>query len=399
MNAALHTESDAVARLAAARPLVVDVVPASEVSAHHAAGGVTHAGPPIEPERMCAPMRAALGSALWLEGVAETPAAAIKLVEDGQVPLSTNHDAGGVGPMAGVVNPSMPVWVARDDATGKVAWCPLNEGSGAVLRYGADGPEVLERLVWMRDVLAPELRTALDRAPLDLFDLHVRSLALGDEAHHRTEAGTALTLEALGIEHPEVRAFIAGNGQFFLNLAMVFAKLALDCAADVSGSPVLTAIARNGVEVGIRVSGLGDRWFVGPAALPAPAKLFDGYSPADMNPDLGDSAIVETYGLGALAVAASPLSAPSVGLDPKVIDEIDTGLRAIAAGESPEIRFPDGRAAILGVDARKVAATRISPPVHTGIAHKRPGIGQIGGGITHPPLQAFDLAVAALDAR
>ena len=293
--------------------MVVDVVPASEISAHHAAGGVTHAGPPIEPERMCPPMRAALGSALWLEGVAESPAAAIKPVEDGQIPLTTNHDAGGVGPMAGIVNPSMPVWVARDEATGKVAWAPLNEGSGAVLRYGADGPEVLERLVWMRDVLAPELRTALAAAPLDLFDLHVRSIALGDEAHHRTEQGTAMTLGRLGIEHPEVRAFIAGNGQFFLNLAMVFSKLALDCAADVPGSPVLTAIARNGVEVGIRVSGLGDQWFVGPAALPDPAKLFDGYVGADMNPDLGDSAIVETYGLGALAVAASPLAAISVG--------------------------------------------------------------------------------------
>jgi len=396
MNAALHTGLDAVARLAAARPLAVDVVPASEVSAHHAAGGVTHAGPPIEPGRMCAPMRAALGSALWLEGVAGTPAEALALVEDGQIPLTTNHDAGGVGPMAGVVNPSMPVWVARDEATGKVAWCPLNEGSGAVLRYGADGPEVLERLVWMKDVLAPELRKALSVAPLDLHALHVASLARGDEAHHRTEEGTALTLEALGIEHPEVRAFIAGNGQFFLNLAMVFSKLALDCAAGVEGSPVLTAIARNGVEVGIRVSGLGDQWFVGPAALPRPAKLFDGYTVGDMNADLGDSAIVETYGLGALAVAASPTAALSVGLQP-VTD--DGYLRAIAAGESPDIRFPDGRAAILGVDARKVVATRQAPPVHTGIAHRKPGIGQIGGGVTHPPLNAFDEAVRALDAR
>lgn len=397
MNAALHTETDAVARLAAARPMVVDVVPASAISAHHADGGVSHAGPPIEPARMCPPMRAALGSALWLEGVAGTPAEALKLVEDGQIPLATNHDTGGVGPMAGVVNPSMPVWVARDEATGKVAWCPLNEGSGKVLRYGADGPDVLERLKWMADVLAPELRAALKRSgPLDLYALHVQSLALGDEAHHRTENGTALALEALGIELPEVTEFIAGNGQFFLNLAMVFAKLALDCAADVPGSPVLTAIARNGVEVGIRVSGTGDRWFVGPAALPDPAKLYDGYVPADMNPDLGDSAIVETYGLGALAVAASPVAAASVGLDPAEIDAIDTRLRAIAAGESPDIRYPDGRAAMLGVDARKVAATRIAPPVHTGIAHKQPGIGQIGGGVTHPPLVAFDLAVEAL---
>src|SRR5215218_8527647 len=156
---------------------------------------------------------------------------------------------------------------------------------------------------------------------------------------------------------------------------MVFAKLALDCAAGVPASPLVTAIARNGVEVGIRVSGTGDRWFTGPAALPDPAKLFDGYAPADMNPDLGDSAIVETYGLGALAVAASPTAALSVGLDSHEADAIDGRLRAIAAGESPDIRFPDGRAAILGVDVRKVAATRTSPPVHTGIAHRTPGIG------------------------
>jgi hypothetical protein len=401
MNAALHTDSDAAGLLAAARPLVVDIVPAAEASAHHATGGVTHAGPPIEPARMCPPMRAALGSALWMDGIAGTPAEALALVDDGQVALATNHDNGGVGPMAGVVNASMPVWVARDEASGKVAWCPLNEGSGAVLRYGADGPEVIERLAWMRDVLAPALRTALDRVgPLDLHDLHVRSLEMGDEAHHRTEAGTELTLQALapGLQDadPSVRAFIAGNGQFFLNLAMLFSKLALDCAVGVTGSPVLTAIARNGVEVGIRVSGTGDRWFVGPAALPDPAKLFEGYAPADMNPDLGDSAIVETYGLGALAVAASPVAAASVGLDPAELDAVDARLRAIAAGESPDIRLPDGRAAMLGVDARAVARTRIAPPVHTGIAHRRPGVGQIGGGVTHPPLVAFDAAVEAL---
>ena len=228
----------------------------------------------------------------------------------------------------------------------------------------------------------------------------MRSLALGDEAHHRTEHGTALTLAALGIEHPEVRAFIAGNGQFFLNLAMVFSKLALDCAAGVPGSPVLTAIARNGVEVGIRVSGTGDQWFVGPAALPDPAKLFDGYTPRRHEPGprrLRDRGDVRARGARRRRLAGGrgvgrdrrrPTSRPS-----------RRELRAIAAGESPDIRYPDGRAAMLGIDAREVAATRISPPVHTGIAHRMPGVGQIGGGVTHPPLAAFDLAVQALDAR
>ncbi len=397
MDATLHTTADAGARLANARPLLVDVVPTAEVSAHHAAGGVSHAGPPIEPARMCAPMRAALASAVYLEGLADTPEAAMLLVDDSQLSLLPNHDAGGVGPMAGVITANMPVLVARDEATGRTAWCPLNEGSGKVLRYGADGPEVLERLTWMRDVLAPALRRALDRrGPLDLLEIQRLALLRGDEAHHRTEAGTALTLEALAPDDASVADFIAGNGQFFLNLAMVSAKLALDCAADVAGSPLLTAIARNGVEVGIRVSGTGDRWFTGPAALPDPANLYPGFAAADMNPDLGDSAIVEAYGLGALAVAASPAAAESVGLDPETIDAIDARLRVIAAGESPELRFPDGRAAILGVDAAAVARTRIAPPVHTGIAHRRPGVGQIGGGVTHPPLQAFDFAMAAL---
>jgi hypothetical protein len=399
MDATLHTTVDAVAKLAAARPLLIDVVPVREVSAHHAAGGVSHAGPPIQPSRMCPPMRAALGSALFLEGLADSPDAALLLADDGQIPLSTNHDAGGVGPMAGVVTPNMPVLLAHDEGTGRTAWCPLNEGSGKVLRYGADGPEVLERLTWMRDALAPALRRCIDeRGPLDLLDVQRRSLLQGDEAHHRTEAGTDLTLRALNPEDAAVAAFIAGNGQFFLNLAMVAAKLALDCAADVPGSPLLTAIARNGVEVGIRVSGLGDRWFAGPAALPSPARLFPGFTARDMQRDLGDSAIVEAYGLGALAVANSPLAAASVGLDPATVDAIDRGLREIAAADSPHTSFADGRPAILGVDAAKVARTRIAPPVHTGIAHHRPGVGQIGGGVTHPPLEAFDRAIEALAA-
>ena len=262
--------------------------------------------------------------------------------------------------MAGVVNPSMPVWVARDEATGKVAWCPLNEGSGAVLRYGADGPEVLERLKWMaRRARAGAARGAARSGPLDLYDLHVRSLALGDEAHHRTEQGTALTLEALGIEHPEVRAFIAGNGQFFLNLAMVFAKLALDCAADVPGSPVLTAIARNGVEVGIRVSGLGDQLVRRPGRAAGPGEAVRRLHARRHEP--ATSATPRSSRPTGSARSPSPprrcRRRRSASTRP-TIEAHRRRVRAIAAGESPDIRYPDGRAAILGVDARKVAATR-----------------------------------------
>jgi uncharacterized protein DUF1116 len=198
-----------------------------------------------------------------------------------------------------------------------------------------------------------------------------------------------------------VREFIAFNHQFALNVAMVAAKLALVCAEGHPGSPLLTVLARNGVEVGIKLSGTGDAWFVGPAAMPVPAALFDGYAPADMNPDLGDSAIVEVYGLGGLAVAASPGAAAHVGLDPADAEAITGRLRAIAMAEHPAMRLPTSAGdvpAILGVNARAVVATGIRPPVHTGIAHVRPGVGQIGGGVTHPPMEAFRAAVLALDA-
>ncbi len=256
----------------------------------------------------------------------------------------------------------------------------------------------------MRDVLGPSLASALAAGgPLDLIDIQRRALLVGDECHHRTEAGTAMVAKQLkGLVPDEVHDFIAGNGQFFLNLAMVSAKLATVCATGVGGSPLVTVVARNGVEVGIQLSGTGSQWFVGPAALPEPAALYPGFSPDDMNPDLGDSAIVEVYGLGALAVAGSPLSAPSVGLDPADIDEIDARLRQIGAGEHPDLLFTrrDGTSAhaILGVDARAVVATGQVPPIHTGIAHRGAGIGQIGGGITLPPFGAFVEAVAALDA-
>jgi len=397
LSTSLYAADGAVQALAAARPMLVDVVPAAQIVPHLAAGGACHAGPPIAPAAMCAPMRAALGVALALEGVAATPAEALALADDGRVALLPNHDCGGVGPMSGVVTGSMPVLVARDEASGLTAWCPLNEGSGKVLRYGADDEEVVARLVWIRDDLAPELARALDaHGPLDLLGLHARSLEQGDEAHHRTNAGTQLIADQLAPLDAGVYAFVRGNSQFFLNVAMVFAKLALVCAGGVAGSSLVTVVARNGVQVGVKLSGTGERWFTGPAAAPDPAALYPGYTAADMNPDLGDSAIIEVYGLGALAIGASPRSAPSVGLDPATIDERMAAFRAIAAAEHPALALPDGPA-ILGVDARKVVETGTVPPIHTGIAHREPGVGQIGGGVTLPPFEAFVAAVAVLD--
>jgi hypothetical protein len=388
----------AIGALAAAVPELIDVRPAGEVVPALAAGAAGHAGPPIQPRAMCPPMRTALAVALAIEGRAGSAGDALDLLDGGAIALRPNHDLGGVGPMSGAVTASMPVLVARDAATGREAWCPLNEGSGRVLRYGADGPEVVARLEWMRDVLGPALAGALaGHGPLDLLALQRQALELGDECHHRTEAGSRLLHDALAPWLPaDARRFILANGQFFLNLAMVSAKLATVCASDVPGSALVTVIARNGVEVGVQLSGTGSAWFTGPAALPDPARLVKPYTPEDMNPDLGDSAIVEVYGLGALALSASPLAAPSVGLDPDDTAAIMARLRRIAAADHPALRLP-AEPAILGIDARAVVATGIRPPIHTGIAHREPGVGQIGGGVTHAPMEAFTAAVAALE--
>jgi hypothetical protein len=402
MSTPLYATDAAVQALAAARPQLVGVVPARELSAHLAAGGACHAGPPISSAAMCGPMRAALGVALTIEGLAGDPDEALALADAGEIALSTNHDAGGVGPMSGVVTGSMPVFVARDEATGAQAWCPLNEGSGKVLRYGANDAEVVARLEWMRDVLAPALAAAIDRTgPIDLLELHARALRRGDECHHRTESGTELIADVLAPLPDDVMQFVLANGQFFLNIAMVFSKLALQCADGVARSSLVTVVARNGVEVGVKLSGTGERWFVGPAALPEPHALYDGYAPQDMNPDLGDSAIIEVYGLGALAIDASPISALTVGIDSRTIKDRMASFRKIAAADHPvlmlsvqdDLPVP----AILGVDARAIVREGIVPPIHTGIAHREPGVGQIGGGVTLPPMEAFVAAVAALD--
>jgi hypothetical protein len=401
----MHTDlyaDPAVACLARARPLLVDVVPAREVVPFLAAGGVCHAGPPIASADMCGPMRAALGAALAMEGVAPTPAAALALADAGLVPQLPNHDAGGVAPMSGIVTGSMPVLVAVDRETGTRAWCPLNEGSGKVLRYGADDAEVVERLEWMHRVLGRSLSRALAcTGPLDLIELQRRALLAGDELHHHTHAATKIIHDALAPHLPgPVSAFILGNHQFALNVAMVAAKVATAAASGVPGSPLVTVVARNGVRVGIKLSGTGEQWFTGPAAAPDPARLEPGFGHADMQRDLGDSAIVEVYGLGALAVEASPGSAPSVGLDPAEAPAIQERLRRIAAADHPILEWwtANGRVpAILGVDANAVVRERIVPPIHTGIAHRKPGVGQIGGGVTLPPIEAFDAAVAALE--
>jgi hypothetical protein len=401
----------AFARLAGAHPALVDVRPAGEAIPGMTRDTVLHAGPPIAWERMSGPLRGAVQGALVLEGLARTPEDAARAAARGDVRFAPCHHHAAVGPMAGVTTASMPVLVVEDRAGGARAFSTLNEGLGKVLRYGAYAPEVLARLTWFRDVLGPALAEALRRAGgVDLRALIAQALQMGDECHNRNRAASALLIKALApglaaLERPArdreaILAFASGNEHFFLNVGMAACKVACDAAHGVPGATLVTAMARNGTDFGIRVSGLGDRWFVAPAETPV-GLYFRGFGPADANPDIGDSAITETAGLGGFAMGGAPAIVQFVGGTPADALAATRLMREITVGESPHYRMPalDFAGTPTGIDVRLVAQTGILPQINTGIAHREPGIGQIGAGLVRPPAACFDAALAALAAE
>ena len=372
---------------------------------------ILHAGPPVVWERMCGPMQGAVTGAILLEGWADDPDGARVLAAGGEIVFEPNHHHACVGPMAGVTSPSMPVWIVRDSESGHTTCCNLNEGLGKVLRMGAYDPEVLERLRWMERVLAPTLKAALEnREGLPLKPLMAQALHMGDEVHNRNVAASSLLLRALlpalletGVPQSRIAEtvrFITGNDHFFLNLSMAACKAMLDAAHGVPGSSMVTAMARNGVEFGIRVSGTGDTWFTTPAPR-VQGLFFAGYSVDDAAPDLGDSAITETAGIGGFAMAASPAIVKFVGGSAADALGATTEMGHITLGTNPAWTLPilDFQGTPAGIDVRKCVDTGIAPVINTGIAHRRAGVGQIGAGVTRAPLACMEQAVAALARR
>ena len=398
---------------------LVDVAPASELLGLEP-GQFLHAGPPIAWERASGPLRGALMGGAALEGLVEDPEDAVALFEKGSdVSLDPCHHHRTVGPMAGVVTPSMWMFVLEDLTTGARTHCSLNEGLGKVLRYGAYGPDVLTRLRWMRDVLGPLLQrsvrtTVAGSGPVDVTGILTQMLQMGDEAHNRNRAGTLMLLRDLapamvtsgadaGLDQQDVAEslrFIGGNDHFFLNLAMPACKLALDAARDIDGSTMVVAMARNGTDFGIQVSGTGDEWFTGPAQL-ADGLFLGDYGPDDANPDIGDSAITETAGIGGFAMATAPAIVRLVG--GSVPDALATTRRMheIALGENPRWTVPvlEFQGVPSGIDVTRVCRTGILPQINTGMAGKQAGVGQVGAGLVTPPAEVFPAALAALAAR
>ena len=369
---------------------------------------ILHSGPPIEWRRMCGPMQGAIVGAILYEGWARSEKEARALASGGKLRFAPCHHHDAVGPMAGVISPSMPVWIVRNTAHGNRAFSNLNEGLGKVLRFGAHGPEVIARLKWMRDTLAPTLAAALKvLGPLELKPLIAQALHMGDEVHNRNAAASGLLLKRLlpgllesGAPSADIAAacgFIAANDHFFLNLSMAAAKAMLDAAAEFDGSSMVSVMCRNGVDFGIRLSGTGGKWFTAPAPL-VDGLYFPGYDKSDAAGDLGDSAITETAGLGGFAMAAAPAIVQFVGGTPADALAHTLAMGHITLGRNAAFTLPalnfGGTPA--GIDARSVVDTGILPVINTGIAHRKAGIGQIGAGIARAPLACFTQAISAL---
>jgi hypothetical protein len=398
----------AVERMLAARPILRRVRRAEEVIPALRGRKLLHAGPPIPWARAAGPLRGAMIGACLYEGWAQDAAEAAALLAAGDVQWEPCHHHGAVGPMAGVTSPSMQVYVVENVTHGNLAYSNLNEGYGKVLRYGAYSPEVLAKLRWMNDVLGPLLDAALQRSGdgIDIRALLAESLHMGDEGHNRNKAGSLLYTARLaplitaGAPDAETAAsvikFLGDNALSVLNPVMAACKAMADAAHGIEGSTLMTTMARNGTDLGIRVSGLGDRWFTGPAGVPD-GLYFPGFSAADANRDIGDSTITETAGIGAFAMAAAPAIVTFISGMPQDAINATLEMYEITLAEHSAFTIPalNFRGTPTGVDIRRVVELGITPRINTGIAHREAGVGQVGAGLVRPPLSVFEDALIA----
>ncbi|MFA5585806.1 MAG: DUF1116 domain-containing protein [Saccharofermentanales bacterium] len=390
-----------------ARPTLVGMGIAKDVVPGMHKHLVMHAGPPITWDRMSGPLRGAVIGGLIYEGLAKTPEEAEKLAMSGEIEFDPCHHHQAVGPMAGVVTASMPVFIIENKTQGNFAYCTQNEGLGKVLRYGAYDDSVIEHLRWMEKTLYPILKEALEiHGPIDLKNMIAQSVQMGDEVHNRNKATTSLFIRELASSIVKTKAseedkakvfdFLNSNDHFALNLSMPAAKATMEPAGQVKHSSLVYTMCRNGTDFGIRIAGLGNRWFTAPAEI-IDGLYFPGYSMEDANPDIGDSCITETMGIGGFAMATAPAIVQFVGGTPQDAVNYTTKMYEITLAESDSYKLPpmNFRGSPTGIDIRLVIETQIRPVINTGIAHKEAGIGQVGAGVVYPPMKCFEDALEA----
>ena len=394
-------------KMAEADPVLVDIILLKEAIDIEQTTFL-HAGPPISFEKMCTPMKGAVICGLLNEGLADSPEEAEKIALSGKINFEPCHNYGVVGPMTGITTYSMPVWVVEDRKTKKRSYANLSEGSGVGLRFGEYSKETLDRLDWMKETAMPLFKKVIkELGGIDLAPIMAQGLSMGDELHMRNHATTAQMIKLISYKLAEIspedssaviKYMSVGNDQFFLNLAMAATKLAADAGDGVEGSSMVVAIARNGVEIGIRISGLPGRWFT--TASPMVKGLyFPGYSEKDANPDIGDSAIMEVGGFGGCAMVTAPAIIKFVGAkDVKVAERLTESMYEITLGEHPVFQIPtlNFRGIPLGIDIMKVVETGVTPVLNTAIASNKSGVGMVGAGMSTVPMTIFEEALVAL---
>lgn len=362
---------------------------------------ILHAGPPISWERMCGPMKGAVIGALIYEGLAKDETEALELIEKGAITFDPNHEHQAVGPMAGIISPNMPVFIMKNMTYGNLSFSNVNEGAGKCLRFGAYGEDVIRRLHWMREKLYPVLRQAIELSGgIDMRAIATQALQMGDDNHNRHKASTSLLVRELAkwfvlVDAPKEDVFAAVEhlekiDMFNVNLVMAMCKAISDAAAGVEGSTIVTVMARNGVDFGIKVSGAGNQWFTAPANIPT-GLYFPGYSEKDAAADIGDSSITETFGMGGFALAAAPAIVQFIGGSYQDGVNITNEMYEITAVENANFKMPtmNFKGTPTGIDVVKVLKTGVQPTITTGMAHKDPGIGQVGAGLVKAPMECF----------
>lgn len=398
---------EAVTRMMDSHPVLVGVAPAREVIPGMREDLFLHAGPPITWERMAGPVRGAVIGALLFEGKAKDAAEAEAMAASGAIHFAPCHHYKSVGPMAGLMSASMMVYVVEDKTFGGYTFSGLNEGYGKVLRYGAYSEDVIAKLRWMNDVMGPVLDAAIKLAGgVDIRALLGEALHMGDEGHNRNKAGSLLFLKALApyitkaAPSPDVASdilrFIGDTALSVLNPVMAACKAMADAGHGIEGSTIVTTMARNGTEFGVRVSGLGDQWFTAPAPK-VDALYFPGFTADDAGLDLGDSTITETAGIGGFAMAAAPAIVTFVSGTPKMAMDTTLEMYEITYAKHKFFTIPalGFEGTPTGIDIRKVVEKGITPRVNTGVAHKDAGVGQVGAGLVRPPMSLFEDALVA----
>ncbi len=396
-------------RIKASAPVLTDVRYAKDVIVEMKEHVLLHAGPPMKYENMTSPMKGSCVGAMLFEGWAKDEDEAFAMLENGEITFIPCHHVNAVGPMGGITSPNMPMLCVTDTTHGTTAYCQMNEGIGAVLRFGAYSQDVVDRLTWMSKTLGPVLSQALQtiEGGLPVNPMIARAIAMGDEFHQRNIAASLGFLKEMApiitgldidqTEKQEVMTFLADTDQFFLNIAMATTKAVMDAAREIEAGTIVTAMCRNGENFAIRIAGMGDEWFTAPVNTPQ-GLYFTGFSGEDACPDMGDSAITETFGVGGMAMIAAPAVTRFVGTGGfEDALRISNEMQEICIDNNPNFIIPtwNFKGAHLGIDARLVVETGIVPIINTGIANKVAGAGQIGAGTVDAPLACFEKAILA----